>query len=88
VKMRPVRFPGAEEVVHRSGAVADLDLEVQVELAQCFELDRERLLVPLRQLAQAVVGDPKGANLGLAQVMTADRGTMAGPSRRAASRRA
>src|SRR5262249_10816583 len=38
-----------------------------------LELLRQQLLVPLGELTQAVVSDPKGSNLSGAQVIEADR---------------
>ena len=51
----------------------NLDIEVQVELAQRLELDRQRLLIPLRQLGQPVVRDPKGLHLARAEMADLDR---------------
>ena len=49
-----------------------LDIEVELDLGERLELDREQLLVPAGQFGQAVVGDNVGANLLFREVAQPD----------------
>ena len=50
-----------------------LDIEVELDLGERLELDREQLLVPAGQFGQAVVGDNVGAKLLFREVAQPDR---------------
>jgi hypothetical protein len=49
------------------------DVEVEIELQEALKLDGEQLAVPARVFGELVVGDDIGANLGVREVLEADR---------------
>ena len=50
----------------------EVEFALEVEFGEIDDLEPQQLLVPVRQLRDAVVGEPVGADLGVCQVLEPD----------------
>ncbi len=64
----------ADQKIDLGGLEADhLELEIEIQLRQVLEFEREEVLVPARELGELVVRDDEGPDLLLGKMVEADR---------------